>query len=502
MAITKVHLLSIHLENDYKHTLFFESKSAQSTYFQGKIEHSFTDFTYQRKDNKIRIGVEYDTIFNCNYVMYQNTAYSNKWFYCFITDMKYISEGVTEIYIETDVIQTYMFDIEIKKSFIEREHTKDDSIGANTVPEGLEIGDYICNVHAKDTTLDDLVIVVGSTESSKGNRFEGGQYGGIYSGVKYHFSEGYTFMNQHLLAYDWGKIEAIVNVFMAPKFLCDTDQTFPVSAVNYSSEAKSYNITQAKHYYLDGYEPKNNKLFCYPYSYLLVSNNNGSSAIYKYELFENTNMVFKVQGVLTPGCSIRMVPLNYAGISVNDEEGINLGKYPICNWNSDAYTNWMTQNSVNTGVSIATTLLGSMVGGTTGLIVAGGSALNLITNSIGESAKMSLTPAHASGNTNCGDVITASKKNSFHFYKMSIKSEYAKILDDYFTMFGYKTNRVKIPNKNHRKRFWYTKTVDCEIDGKIPQKDLEKIKNCYNNGITFWRNASEIGEFNLDNPIV
>ena len=502
MAITKVHLLSIHLENDYKHTLFFESKSAQSTYFQGKIEHSFTDFTYQRKDNKIRIGVEYDTIFNCNYVMYQNTAYSNKWFYCFITDMKYISEGVTEIYIETDVIQTYMFDIEIKKSFIEREHTNDDSIGANTVPEGLEIGDYICNVHAKDTTLDDLVIVVGSTESSTGNRYEGGQYGGIYSGVKYHFSEGYTVMNQHLLAYDWGKIEAIVNVFMAPKFLCDTDQTFPVSAVNYSSEAKSYNITQAKHYYLEGYEPKNNKLFCYPYSYLLVSNNNGSSAIYKYELFENTNMVFKVQGVLTPGCSIRMVPLNYAGISVNDEEGINLGKYPICNWNSDAYTNWMTQNSVNTGVSIATTLLGAMAGGTTGLIVAGGSALNLITNSIGESAKMSLTPAHASGNTNCGDVITASKKNSFHFYKMSIKSEYAKILDDYFTMFGYKTNRVKVPNKNHRKRFWYTKTVDCEIDGKIPQKDLEKIKNCYNNGITFWRNASEIGEFNLDNPIV
>ena len=87
-------------------------------------------------------------------------------------------------------------------------------------------------------------------------------------------------------------------------------------------------------------------------------------------------------------------------------------------------------------------------------------------------------------------------------YKMSIKSEYARIIDEFFTMFGYKTHRVKIPNKNHRKRFWYTKTVDCEIDGKIPQKDLEKIKNCYNNGITFWRNASEIGEFNLDNPIV
>ena len=85
---------------------------------------------------------------------------------------------------------------------------------------------------------------------------------------------------------------------------------------------------------------------------------------------------------------------------------------------------------------------------------------------------------------------------------MSIKNEYARIIDGYFDMFGYKTNVVKVPNTNHRARWWYTKTIDVNIDGNIPNDDMQKIKNAYNNGITFWRNASEIQNYSLSNPIV
>jgi hypothetical protein len=69
-------------------------------------------------------------------------------------------------------------------------------------------------------------------------------------------------------------------------------------------------------------------------------------------------------------------------------------------------------------------------------------------------------------------------------------------------MFGYKVNRVKVPNKAHRSRFWYTKTIDVNIDGNIPNNDLQVIKNCYNNGITFWRNVAEIQNYSLSNDIV
>lgn len=518
MAITKVHLLSIHLENDYKHTLFFESESAQSTYFQGKIEHSFTDFTYQRKDNKIRIGVEYDTIFNCNYVMYQNTAYSNKWFYCFITDMKYISEGVTEIYIETDVIQTYMFDIEIKKSFIEREHTKDDTTGLNTVPEGLETGEYVCNEVFRDENLTDYTYILSVTENlaDPDNPIYATNFGGVWTAGGAFVSDNMLNIISLIREYDISNklsSDAIVNFYMIPKKIV-VDSNPNTLLFEGMANPTTYEIETDKQTSLQGYTPKNNKLLCYPYNYLLLSNNAGSSNILRYELFSSGKCTFEVEGVPTVGGSIKCVPMNYKGLQRIQEEGIMCGKFPTLSWSQDAYTNWLTVNAVNNTVGFVTDglkviggIAGAVASSPTGIGAVAGvgtsiSGVNGIVDRLVNIHQQSFTPNSARGNTNGGDINTCYKMNTFYMYKMSIKSEYARIIDEFFTMFGYKTNRVKIPNKNHRKRFWYTKTVDCEIDGKIPQKDLEKIKNCYNNGITFWRNASEIGEFNLDNPIV
>ena len=36
---------------------------------------------------------------------------------------------------------------------------------------------------------------------------------------------------------------------------------------------------------LDGYAPRNNKLLSYPYNFLYVTNNQGNSAIYRWEFF-------------------------------------------------------------------------------------------------------------------------------------------------------------------------------------------------------------------------
>ena len=111
-------------------------------------------------------------------------------------------------------------------------------------------------------------------------------------------------------------------------------------------------------------------------------------------------------------------------------------------------------------------------------------------------------PAQSKGNLNCGDVITANSSNTFHFFRMSIKREFAKIIDGFFDMFGYKVNSLKVPNKNHRANYWYTKTIDVNIDGNIPNKDLQIIKNCYDNGITFWKSADNIQNYSVDNDII
>ena len=539
--ITEVRLLNVPLENDYKHTLYFSSVSAQTSYFSSKTKFSGADFSYQRKDKIIRYPLDYDDLVGCNYVMYKNSAYSSKWYYAFITKMEYINDGMTAITIETDVIQTWMFDYTVKKSFVEREHCNDDTIGIHTVPEQLETGDYIINNKIKNEDIvEDYRIVVGCTvDMLKANMPDvaGSVYNKVYSGVKYFVfnHDDLSHINNAIedLASE-GKADAIQCIFLAPNNLIDYDASTNTMTKKDSHFAQGWQKSMGKYvetgdsggYFtystdailkptdVNGYKPKNNKLFTYPYCYLMMSNNSGGSAIYKYELFKNTENTklcdFRIHSAVTPGMSIRCFPRWYNGTEYNHEEGLNLGKFPICSWNSDVYTNWLTQNAVNIGVSIGSSALQIVGGGAMSLTgagaIAGAGSITSgalgIASTIGEVYSHSLQPPQAEGNLNSGDVSFANDSLTFTAYQMSIKSEYAKIIDNYFSMFGYKLNLVKVPYTNHRENYWYTKTIDVNIDGAIPSEDMQIIKNCYNNGITFWKNPSNIQDYSVSNNII
>ena len=96
--------------------------------------------------------------------MYRNSSYGNKWFYAYITDMKYINDNLTAISIKTDVYQTWCFDLTFKSSFVEREHVSNDTIGNHTVPEGLEHGEYKVQSHLMDSVNGDVTIILGTSE--------------------------------------------------------------------------------------------------------------------------------------------------------------------------------------------------------------------------------------------------------------------------------------------------------------------------------------------------
>ena len=523
--ITKMYLLNVPLDKDYKHTLYFDSSSSQKSYFDSKVKHSYTDFTYQRKDNTVRVPIVLDDALKCNYVMYQNTDYSNKWYYAFITDYVWNDEDTTTLTIETDVLQTYMFDYTLLTSFVEREHCADDTIGLNTFPENLEMGEYVCEYSETYTELQEYVYVVAVSDVEKDGKWEtceGYQYNGLFSGLYYYYYtmdkiEDLQNLIKHYSAE--GKNESIKCLFTYPiQLLPEIPETWTpiVHPSTKPAEIKKWFYKKEySHLNENGYRPKNNKLYVYPYQYLLVDNNNGGTAIYQFEHFIGNGGVvsFSVKGCLTPGGSIRMTPLNYKGINQNMEnqqEGLNLGKLPICNWTSDEYTNWLTQNGVNIGLNMVSGV-GQIVAGVAtavatggaGIAVGGGMAVGGVSTIAGQLAQihqMSFTSGQSRGNVNCGDVITANKSNTFTFYQMRIKEEYVKIIDEFFEMFGYKCNRVKVPEKAHRENWWFTKTIDVNISGDVPQVDMEKIKNCYNAGITFWRN--DIKNYNRTNAIV
>lgn len=112
-------------------------------------------------------------------------------------------------------------------------------------------------------------------------------------------------------------------------------------------------------------------------------------------------------------------------------------------------------------------------------------------------------PPSTIGHTANGDINFAMHNNRFTFYKMSIKSEYARIIDEFFTKFGYKVNRLKIPNITGRQFYNYVKTIDSIVEGDtIPEKYLNEYKKMLDNGITFWHNTQNFLDYSVNNTIV
>lgn len=114
-----IYLLSdIHI--DRTHTIDFENETKQTEFFISKQLYFLTNCNFIRKENSIPVEIPYDELMNVNYLMYRNDG--DKWYYCFITRKEYVSNDITKLFIETDVLQTYMFDYELMECYVERMH--------------------------------------------------------------------------------------------------------------------------------------------------------------------------------------------------------------------------------------------------------------------------------------------------------------------------------------------------------------------------------------------
>ena len=503
---TELRLLKCNLNLDNNNQLTFASKTAQYNYFNGLTHKTITDISYQRKDSYIRFPEHIDNLIEYNYVMYKNTNYSNKWFYAYVTKMEYENDNCTRVYIKTDVWQTWQFDLTFMRSFVEREHVNDDTLGKHTVPEDLETGEYVVNSHLSDSYNDNVTMVYGATKSSGEliNTF-GGVYHGIPSGVEYYHAHTLQDLKDALTIYaNNGALDAVVSLFIAPEWLVDPHGAGTV-LINNSYTPASFNLGISRISSLNGYTPKNKKALCYPYCYILLTNGAGDSATYHQELWalnSNNEMQLTVKGVLCPGCSIRAYPVNYNGDGLGIDYGLTLGKFPQLNWPADQYTNWLTQNAVNIGVQTTTGVIATAAGVATGnpFAIAGG--ITSIASTMGSVYEHSLMPPQLRGNMNAGDVNTSMGANRYHAYRMTVKAEMGTIIDDFFSMYGYKVNTVKTPNITGRSNWNYVKLINPNIEGYIPQEDLSEIKDLFSNGITLWHTTSHFLDYSQNNSII
>lgn len=496
-------LKNIPLDNSYNNTIFFDSTTNQTSYFMSKQKHNMINYTYQRVNRGVaRVGIVADKLYDCNYMMFQNTNFDNKWFYAFITKVEYINNVTSEITYEIDVMQTWLFDLTLRECMVEREHSVTDNIGDNIVAENLELGEYVYANYGEIIPMRDMLVLIAIVDVD--GEVNGTIYDGVYGGTRifaYNYDDVVS-INSKLHEYT-SKPDSVVGIYTCPKiFIPDVEDggkilTYKASASGtvFIDEALNGNED------FDGYTPKNKKIYTYPYNYYHIDNASGNSIALRYEFFDELKPVVKIDGCITQPVKALCRPCSYKGMSPFSElggyttlknESISLECYPVCSWANDNYTRWLAQNSVpiavNTLASIGTGNVGAMVG-------------NLL-NTFNASYRASIQADDSRGSLNSGNVNVANHTQAFYKGRKHITKEYAQIIDNFFTMFGYATNKIKVPNINARPHWSYVKTLNSNVQGSAPSDDIVKVNNIYNKGITFWVNGDSVGDYSKDNGVI
>lgn len=548
--MTTIQLLqNVPLKPDNEHQLYFDNITAQDNYFTGKLYQSSTNFTYQREHRKIDMQGNYsDIVDKCNYLRYKNANYSNKWYYAFIISVEYVNPNTVRIDYEIDSYQTFMFDLVWKNCFIEREHVTDDTIGANTIDENLECGQIQYKEVDEPTDspyIDEYgnykmctIILMTEPYGSDGTTAVSYNYiNGICTPLSLwcsvsndietwaSFWQASRIMHFQKFLSDNGKASAMYGSYAVPLFAVRDAYFNTINNGNeytgwylYSQDntqfadmgsylLRHYNLTKPK---FNGYTPKNNKLYTYPYFYVLIDNNQGNQGILKPEFMDKNGGTFNFDARIytncLPDCTMYFKVMNY-GINSPNAYTYSIAKMPMIPTKTSFYENWLAGNRASLQGQIVSNAFRAANGAITsalGNLSGAGQINDTLSNMLGlygQVRDMEIKPDSSSGSIASTAVISSGKLR-FNVNKCYIKGEIAERIDNFFTMYGYKVNKLATPQFHTRKYYNYLKLTSVAIYGNVPQEHIEKITNIFKRGVTLWH-SNDVGNYrNGDNPIL
>ena len=344
---TTIYILNnIPLNKSYEHTVYYPDRDTQAQAFMKYKKYTLTDYSYQRSQlGTIRVALKYEQLIDCNYLMFKNTNFENKWFYAFITGIGYVSNDVTDVYYDLDVMQTWCYDYEFMPTFVDRQHSKTDALYENTQPEGLELGaDYDRNTKLAFNTCgdgDNMEFLILATTNPTGGHPSAGVSNGILFSI-YHYrgksADVIAKLNQFI---NNGLESNVVGIYTCPEN---------------SGQVKSYTTGGS---YASGYTPRNKKLLCYPYCFITVNNHLGQEMELHYENFRASGnklpdkdypFTFVLMNTILPIPQSNLVPSNYLLYGGTSQsalliyEKISYDLYPTGAFSGDTFKVWLAQN--------------------------------------------------------------------------------------------------------------------------------------------------------------
>ena len=527
--------------NDYANQVYYSHQNTRDAEFDKYEDRTLKDLaSCDKTKRQIRLNVSY---YVGNQYNYGCIVENNKRYYIFIDAVEWKSNLNTVIlHYSYDYWQTYCYQITLKDSYVEREHVADDTFGKHIIDEGLPIdeykvqssevlngdndGMYFC-ISVSDTNG---VISTGhSVQESIPSTCRPSKY---EQSVQITFSDDLSVISRYLdMLVLKNKIDGISGLYSIPKVAIpikiqkqgydwDTGED-DVKYIGFNNDLPTMlEWDLSKPSTVDGYTPINKKCFTYPYCFANITNNNGSSLYGQFELSDDKNSVnFRYYFPCIEGNVSFGYLADYDGVSKNFDKSIQgqtnielpfvtntFSAYMSANQNSIAnqYSTIdrnETASIVKAGVNGAVGIAGSLAtGNVAGAISSGiGTASNIADATlsaynqrqvIDSSLKDQESKANVShgaytgvGNIICGQI-------GFKGQLITVTAENIKMIDDYFSMFGYKVNTIKVPQFTSRPYWNYVKTSGINMIGNVPQDALNVLKQMFDNGVTMWHKLS------------
>lgn len=557
---TNIRILNnVKLDPSYANSIYFASTTAQYNYFVGKQKYNLANYTYQRVNlGVIRVGIKADLLYDCNYLMFQNTNFGSKWFYAFITSIEYVNNETSYVTYQLDEVQTWLFEMTLMPCIIERTHIPagQDTIGANLVAEPVQLGEYVYTGQtvAVDNKNSGVIIQICDVEdvTTYGNRYDETFSGCSLFGYRCDTGSDVTPIITKLAEYSQ-KPDAVVGMYTIPWWVIrdHISQSTHYLTEGFNGEYKTYSYTAISgNESFGSYTPRNKKLYTYPFNFARFGTGDGQTMSMRYEFCKNNTPQIYVRCNATCPVQITARPINYKGIETpsgttnnnwqNFDMELDVSGFPLCSWTNDYYSTWIAQNAlplaVGTGFSLAGMMAGAMTPSYNAELTAAGQvtqskighfmdldptkakhskwfnyspadqengmdvAMKGVPNAVTGLQQMYMASIHADqfrGTMNNGNVNHANGTNNIYATRVHITPEMCELIDNYFDKYGYAYGRVGTPNIHVRPKWTYVKTQGCIIKGNCPANSTAFVESLYDRGITFWADGDEIGRYDL-----
>ena len=494
---------------------YFESNSAAASYCMSRAKLSFSDYSYQRADERQYCAVyaNFNELEECDTLIWQNADFSSFWFIANITNLEWKNPNCVWIWFKLDAFMTFCGNIDWSSSYclVEREHvTADWSGGAPNfsnigLPEGIGVGPVRRSTSNQFYKTPNVIAITSPYDQSGNKTAEGTMQNGVFTGLNtYTFQTAARANNylQNILDSDEGDIQNVVSAITIPQDYID--------GVNEQVNAPTPPWTTWSGVVY------NAKTFSGEFCVLQIDSVVATSKQYRPEDFlQPSSITFTEKDSFAAGVGGVIVRPNSYMTGNPIEDAFIINTFPEGSMVGDTYAQWKSTSGATTIANTALSVLGNTLSGIGGGISQASSGnpagiasgvLSAAGTGLSGMAQVASTIQTFREQKKYGTAVIGSMNGSANLavgldaygYAISwIVPEETQMyaVDDYFSRFGYLVNRLKVPNRNTRAHWNYVKCIESHVHGDMPYAYRLQIEAMLNSGVTFWNSGTTIGDF-------